>query len=254
MSTFLDATTVKVDGVDLATTGVAVLWGGSLFDAYDEVFSAVSYPGLDDSDALEGVGRPITWSVRCRVTGTDLDDAWAKLRALRRRTKPGKTVQLTRYMVGGESNAVVSLVTNARRLGDTVAWSEENDRKATIGIDFQLLGFWLPATPTTIASAAGSQSIAGDRPTRRITATLSAGAVNPVITNATNGYSFRYVGTVPVGGVVVDVAARTAYAGVVNVSSALRWGKTNLLQLDPGVNVLTVSSGTCALDYYPAYL
>lgn len=255
MSTNLDSSAVKVDGTDLAVAGVQLLWEGSLFDAYEDTFDEVSYPGFDQSDASEGFARPTTWSVRYRVTGSDLDDTWAKIRALRRRTKPGKKVQLTRYMVGGESNTLVSLLTYGRRIGDTIAWPDENDQQAIVATDFRLLGFWYPSAATSISSAAGTQSIAGDRPTRKMTATLSAGAANPVVTNSTNGYTFRYVGTVPTGGVAVDIEARraTKVSDSSDVSSALKWSKAAPFQLDAGSNTITVSAGTCALSYYPAY-
>ena len=73
------------------------------------------------------------------------------------------------------------------------------------------------------------------------------------MTNATNGYTFRYVGTVPSGGVVVDVVNRTAMNGSTNVSSALKWSKDDPFQLDPGSQTLTVSAGTVSFTYYPAY-
>lgn len=255
MTTLLDSSTVKVDGTDMSASGVEVLWAGSLFDAIDDVFDSISYPGRDESDVTEGFIRPVTWTVRHRITGADLDDAWSKIRATRRRTKPGRKVQLTRYMPNGESNALIALTTYARRLGDTIAWDDQNDRQAVLATDFMLLGPWYPAAVTSISDAAGTQNIAGDRPTRKITATLSAGAANPIIANTTNGYAFRYVGTVPSGGVEVDVLTRraTGLTGAVDLSANLRWSKSDPFQLDPGDNVITVSAGTCALDYYPAY-
>lgn len=255
MTTLLDSTTVKVDGTDLTTTGVQVTWEGSLFDAIEDVFDTISYPGLDESDTTAGFARPKTWTVRCRITGSDLDDAWSKIRAHRRRTKPGRKVQLTRYMPGGESDALVSLLAYGRRLGDTISWNDKNDGQAVVGTDFMLLGFWYPSSATTISNAAGTQTITGDEPTHKITATLSAAAASPVVTNSTNGFSFRYVGTVPSGGVTVDVATRraTKVSDSSDVSSALKWAKASPFQLDPGSNVITVSAGTCALSYYPAY-
>jgi hypothetical protein len=60
---------------------------------------------------------------------------------------------------------------------------------------------------------------------------------------------------VPTGGVTVDVETRraTKVSDSSDVSSALRWAKAVPFQLDAGSNVITVSSGTCALSYYPAY-
>lgn len=255
MTSLLDSTTVKVDGTDLTTTGIQVTWEGGLFDAIEDVFDTISYPGLDDSDTTAGFGRPKPWTVRVRVTGTDLDDAWAKIHAHRRRTKPGRKVQLTRYMPGGEDGSLTTLLAYGRRLGDTIAWNDRNESQAVVGTDFTLLTFWYPSAATTISSAAGTQTISGDRPTRKMTATLSAAASSPVVTNSTNGFSFRYVGTVPTGGVTVDIEARraTKVSDSSDVSSALKWAKAAPFQLDPGSNVITVSAGTCALSYYPAY-
>lgn len=254
MVTLLDSTTVKVDGTDLTATGVQVLWSGSLFDAIDDVFETISYPGADESDTTSGAARPKVWTVRCRVTGTSLDDAWATIHALRRKTKPGRKVELTRYMPGGEDGSLTSLFVNARRIGDTIVWNDGNDLQAVLAVDFNVLNFWYPATATSIADAAGTQSIAGDVRTHKIVATLSAGAVDPVVTNG-NGYTFRYIGTVPAGDLEVDVLTRraTGITGSVDLSANLRWSKGDPFQLDPGDNVITVSAGTCALDYYPAY-
>jgi hypothetical protein len=105
-------------------------------------------------------------------------------------------------------------------------------------------------------AAVGAVTIKGDSPTRKITATLSAGAVNPVVSND-NGYSFRLVDTVvPAGGVLVDVLARTAtgITGSVPMSSALKWSKDDPFQLDPGAQTLAVSSGTASFTYSPAYV
>jgi len=254
MSTNLDSTTVKVDGTDLATTGVQVTWEGSLFAAIDDVFDTLSFPGSDESDVTAGSARPTTWTVRCRVSGTDLDDAWVKVHALRRRSKPGKKVQLTRYMAGGESGSVVSLLAYGRRLGDTIAWNDQNDAQAVLAIDYTLLGFWYPSTATTIASAAGTQTIDGDVRTRRMTITLAAGAARTV-TNTTNGYWFTFGTTIPTGGVLIDVEARTATAitAGTDMSAYLSWGKFHPMQLEPGSNVITVSAVSAAIDYKPAY-
>ena len=254
MAALLDSTTVKVDGVDLAAAGVEVLWTGSTFDAIDPLFDTFGHPGSDQLDAAQGGMPSSVWTVRCKVTGTDLDDAWSKIRALRRRTKPGKKVQLTRYMPGGESDALVSLLTYGQRLGDTIAWNDQNDNQAVLGIDFTLFGFWYPSASTTIADADGGQTITGDLRTRRMTVTLAAGAAR-TITNTTNGYWFTFSTTVPSGGVVVDVEARTAIGvtGSVDMSAYLSWGKLLPLQLEPGSNTLTVSAGTASIDYHPAY-
>ena len=255
MTTLLDSTTVKVDGTDLAATGVSVLWNGSIFDAIADVVDTISYPGADGIDSVEGAAQGTTWTVRCKVTGSDLDDAWSKIRALRRRTKPGRKVQLTRYMPGGESDSLISLLTYGHRLGDTIAWNDQNDSQATVGIDFMLFGFWYPSSATNIASAAGTSTVSGDVATRKMTFTLAAGAAR-TIANTTNGYWFTFGATVPSGGVLVDVAARTATAitGGADLSASLSWGKLAPMRLEAGSNTLTVSAGTASIDYYPAYL
>lgn len=114
-------------------------------------------------------------------------------------------------------------------------------------------GPWYAASESI--AAVGTVTVKGDSPTRKITATLSAGAVDPVVSNS-NGYSFRYVGTVPAGGVLVDVAARTAtgITGSVPLSANLRWAKDDPFQLDPGSQILTVSTGSVSFTYLPAYV
>jgi hypothetical protein len=124
-------------------------------------------------------------------------------------------------------------------------------------VEFIILdGCWFGGSEAVGAGSAITPTIKGDTRTYHITAVLSAGAVNPVVTNVTNGYSFSYVGTVPTGGVSVDVLTRQAKRVSDNgdVSLSLRWAKAQPFRLDPGVNTITDSSGTVALTYYPAYL
>lgn len=115
-------------------------------------------------------------------------------------------------------------------------------------------GCWYGASESI--AAAGTVTVKGDASTRSITATLAAGAVNPVVTNTTNGYTFRYVGTVPAGGVTVDVKAHNAtkVSDSSDVSSALKWSKDAPFQLDPGSQTITVSAGTVSFTYLPAYV
>lgn len=180
----------------------------------------------------------------------DTEDAVADLKAVLR-TGASQTVTRRRIVSAGNlDTSQTAIVRNAEE-----RWLGHYDCRLLLGVEL-LDGLWY-GTSQNIASAAGTQSIAGDTRTRKITATLSAGAVNPVITNTTegNGYSFRYVGTVPPGDVEVDVLTRrvTGLTGSVDLSGNLRWSKSDPFQLDPGDNTITVSSGTCALDYYPAY-
>lgn len=121
-------------------------------------------------------------------------------------------------------------------------------------VEWTLLDLW-HSTPVT-GLAAGTHSIQGSTRTTRIWVTLSAGAVNPQVTNTTNGFWFKYNGTVPTGGVRVDIEAKTArrLSNNADVSSALQWGKTHLMRLESESQVLTTTSGTISLDYAPAYL
>lgn len=124
-------------------------------------------------------------------------------------------------------------------------------------VEFTLLdGCWF-ATPVAVAaSAAPTPTVLGDTRTQHITAVLSAGAVNPVVINTTNGYFFVYNGTVPSGGVSVNCFTRraTKVTGSIDASNLLLWGKPHPMRLEPGANALTCSSGTVALTYTPAYL
>lgn len=239
MTVLLDSTTAKVDGTDLATTGVAVIWAGSMFDALDPAFESISFAGADVSETSDGNIRPTTWTVTCRVTGTGFDDAWSKIRALRRRTKPGRDVTLTRYMPGGESDTLVSQLATARRVGDTVVWTD-GAPQAVVATDFTLLSPWHPSTATSIASASGSVSVDGDIRTEKMTITFSAAAT---LTNSTNGAWLTVTGAGDVD--VEDFWESTVLAG---------FNRARPFRLEPGSNTLVLSAGTASIDYYPAYL
>lgn len=249
----LSAGAYLVDGADLANADAKLTHDGSgLWAGLSEEIGLASSAGKHGAQITGGSVRPFTHSVMYKITGTTYEATLAAIEAFRRRCKPGQTVTLTRTMPDPDgTDANVSHTATARRVTDRPNWIAKT--VAALDTDFELVdGPWFGAS--VAIPAVGTHTIKGGYPTTAITATLSAGAVNPVVTNTTNGYSFRYVGTVPVGGVVVDVRARTAYAGVTNVSSALRWGKADLLQLDPGAQTLTVSSGTASFTYLPAYL
>lgn len=244
-----------VDGVDLAASGVRLTHDGAgLWTPASEDIAVSTAAGIDGGTVAGGLFVPYTHSMMYRVDASGFDAVWTALRALRRRCKPTQTVTLTRQMPDPEgSDANISLTATARRQTDRPEWLTANALQ--VDIDWLIVGGpWLGAEES-ITSAAGTKSIKGDLRTRKITATLSAGAADPVITNTTNGYAFRYVGTVPSGGVEVDVLTRraTGITGSVDLSANLRWSKSDPFQLDPGDNVITVSAGTCALDYFPAY-
>lgn len=257
MAADLSTSAYLVDGVDIAVAGTAELLhdGAGLWSGLTETIGRSKSAGIDGSTIAGGTFDEYVHSTMYEITAPAPKAVWAAVVALRRRCKAGQTVTLTRVMPDPDgTDANVSHTTTARRQSDRPAWVGRNNR-LQIDIDWLVTGGpWLGAEES-IASVAGTQSIKGDLRTRLITATLSAGAADPVVTNSTNGYSFRYVGTVPPGDVEVDVLTRraTGLTGAVDLSANLRWSKSDPFQLDPGDNVITVSAGTCALDYFPAY-
>lgn len=175
------------------------------------------------------------------------EDAVAAIKAL---LKIGQAQTATRRKVTGAGNLDTTQAVIARTVEER--WAADG-LACTLLIGMETLdGPWYGAS--TAIAAVGAVTIKGDSPTRAITATISGGAVNPVVTN-TNGYTFRFVGTVPTGGVLVDVRARTATAvtGGANLSSSLKWSKDAPFQLDPGSQTLTTSTGTVSFTYLPAY-
>jgi len=196
--------------------------------------------------------RPVASSVRSgqvsvvKDTLAAAEDGVAAVKALLR---IGQAQTVTRRKVTGAGN----LDTTQSVIVRTAAERWAGDLCTLILAVETLDGAWLGAS--TAIAAVGTVTVKGDMSTRRITATISGGAVNPVVTNTSNGYTFRYVGTVPTGGVTIDVKARTATAvtGGANLSSSLKWSKDAPLQLDPGSQTLTTSTGTVSFTYLPAY-
>lgn len=255
MPSDLQASAFLVDGAALAAADVELTHDGAgLWAGLTEEIGVVTPAGVSGADISGGLVRPFTLSTMYAVRGDDHASVWAAIVALRRRCKPGRTVTLTRTMPdpdGTDTN--VNHTATARRQMDRVQWLGATE--ATIDIDWLVTeGGWRGSS--TSIGAVGSVSVKGDASTRWITATLAAGAANPVVTNSGNTYTFRYVGTVPTGGVLVDVATRraTRLSDSADVSSLLRWSKDAPFQLDPGAQTLTISSGSASFTYYPAYL
>ena len=256
MTADITASAYLVDGVDLHVAGVDLLHDGSgLWDGLTEDVDVATAAGVAGGTVAGGVFSPYTLSTMYEITGANAAAVTAALVALRRRCKPGRTVTLTRRMPDPEgTDANIDLTATARRIADRVVWVGKNNR-AQVDIDWRIAGGPWQGASVSIP-AVGTVTITGDVPTRSITATLAAGAADPVVTNTTNGYTFRYVGTVPTGGVTVDVKARkaTKVSDSSDVSSALKWSKDAPFQLDPGSQTITVSAGTVSFTYLPAYV
>lgn len=251
----LQASAFFVDGVALAASDVELAHDGAgLWPGLAEEIGVVTADGMSGGEISGGLVRPFTLSTMYAVRGDTHDAVWAGIVALRRRCKPGRTVTLTRQMPDPDgTDANTSHTATARRQTDRVQWLGATE--ATIDIDWLISeGGWRGAS--TSIGAVGAVTVNGDASTRWITSTLAPGAVNPVVTNMGNGYTFRYIGTVPAGGVLVDVATRhaTRLSDSANVSTLLRWSQDAVFQFDPGAQTLTISSGSASFTYYPAYL
>lgn len=254
MTADLAASTYLVDGTDTLADGVLLNHDGAgLWAGLAEAVGTSTTPGSDRGTITGGVFSPYTLSVLYIVKGTGYADVWSKIRALRRRCKPGRTVTLTRQMPDPDgTSANTALTTTARRQTDRPSWRGE--LIALLDIDWLITDPW-HGPAVNIASGAGTHIILGDTRTSRMTVTLNAGAARSVV-NTTNGYLFQFLTTVPAGGVLVDVEARTATAitGGADMSAYLHWSKTAPLQLEAGSNNLITDAGTFSVSYQPAYL
>lgn len=243
--------TLLLSGTDIATVCIVEdlsdFWSSS--DLRGDLAISAGTPGAAPSR------RPMASKIRTgqvttpeTTTLAQTEDAVATIKAL---LQINRAQTATRRKVTGAGNLDTTQTVIVR--GAEERWL--GGASCTLILSVETLdGPWYGAQQSI--SAVGTVTIKGDLPTRAITATLSAGAANPVITNTTNGYTFRYVGTVPAGGVLVDIRARTATAitGGADLSSSLKWGKDDPFQLDPGSQTLTTSAGTASFTYLPAYV
>jgi hypothetical protein len=242
--------TLLFSGTDLATVCIVEdlsdFWSTS--DLRGDLPTSAGVPGAAP------LRRPVASKVRSgQVTVADgdtlaeLEDGVAAVKAL---LKINRAQVATRRKITGAGNLDTTQTVIVR--GAEERWL--GDAACTLILSVETCdGPWYGVSEA-IADV-GAVTIKGDSPTRKITATLSAGAVDPVVSN-TNGYSFRFVGTVPAGGVLVDVLARTAtgITGSVPLSSSLRWSKDDPFQLDSGAQTLAVSAGSASFTYSPAYV
>lgn len=241
--------TLLLSGTDLASV-CTVEDLSDFWSSADVRGDLPTYAGIPGATALR---RPRSASVRSgqlRVNGASLaatEDAVAAVKAVLRE---GQSQTATRRKVTGTGNLDTTQTVIVRSAAER--WTSPLSCALILAVE-TVDGVWFG--PSVAIAAAGTVTVTGELPARAITATLSAAAVNPVVTNTTNGFTFRYVGTVPTGGVLVDVRARTATAitGGADVSSNLKWSKSDPFQLDPGSQTITVSPGTVSFTYLPAY-
>lgn len=253
--------TLLVNGTDLAAMGCVTA-------PYEFPYNSAAQRGeLPQYDGFDGVTYfdqpydaglvPITVTLSPACSGVSggtwnaLNDAFRALRLLCRPDRQSTLVRRMEFSTGQEEH------TAAAKLLDIVT-TRPSPTVMQCLIEFTLLdGCWFGPTESIGSfSVSGVPTVKGDVRTLQITATLSAGAVNPTVMNVTNGYSFSYVGTVPTGGVSVDILNRraTKISDSSDLSANLRWSKVHPFRLEPGANIITVSSGSVALSYSPAYL
>lgn len=93
----------------------------------------------------------------------------------------------------------------------------------------------------------------GSAATNRMLITMS-GAVGQVLTNTTTGEAITIIDGS--GQIVIDTMERTVTRGVANHigSVAFTGPQRAWFRLKPGANVITLSSGSCGINYYSAYL
>lgn len=210
-----------------------------------------TYPGIDGATFMaqpyDTAVLPVQVTLRSLAcsggSGLAMREA---LRDLRAACRPDRAVTLRRLWPDStyeDAAAKFLNITPARPLKNVMSCL----------VEFTLLGLWYgPAQ--SISPGVGTHDVLGDVRTHRMTITLAAGAARTV-TNA-NGFYVQFITTVPAGGVIIDVEARTATAltGGADLSRYLKWGKKHLMQLDPGANTLSTDAGSFTISYQPAYL
>jgi hypothetical protein len=245
--------TLLFSGTDLASLVDVVEDLSDFWSGADSRGDLPTYAGTSGATAIR---RPTDVKVRsAQVSMTDgatLAATEDKVNALKAVLRPGQSQTVTRRKVTSAGNLDVTQTAIVRSAIEE-RWLSPTTCTLIFAVE-TLDGPWYAASESI--AGAGTVTVKGDTSTRAIAATLSAGAVNPVVTNTTNGYTFRYVGTVPTGGVSVDVKARkaTKVSDSSDVSSALKWSKDAPFQLDPGSQTITVSAGTVSFTYLPAYV
>lgn len=244
--------TLLFDGTDLASLCIVE----DLSDFWSTSDLRGDLPVYAGTPGAVAISRPVAFKT-CSGQLTIADDTLADIEdgvaAVKAVLDLGRSQTLTRRKITGSGNLDATQTAIVRSAEER--WLGDAACTLLIGVDL-LDGVWY-GSAVPIGSAAGSQSIAGDAPTHRMTITLASGGPTRTITNTTTGHAFTYSATVPASGVLVDVEARTAVdlstSPATDVSQYLSWTKFYPMRFQPGTNVLTVSAGSASVSYQPAY-
>ncbi|MFT4128229.1 MAG: hypothetical protein QM662_18625 [Gordonia sp. (in: high G+C Gram-positive bacteria)] len=242
-----DVDVKSLPGVTLAQDGYTASWTVPTTRG-----DRATYAGIDGEADSDLPVAALIVPVSVWVHSSNQLEQNDRIDAVRAWAKPRRAVTLTRRVAHAGGN---QQHTGLARLDGAVGIERQGPTLARLAVQFRVAAGNLFGPSLTIAGA-GPITVVGTTPTRAITLTLAAGTSNPAVANTMTGHSFRFVGTVPAGGVTVDIAARraTRVTGGADTTSSLRWGKADLLLLIPGTNTLTVSAGSIAGTYLPAYL
>lgn len=241
--------TLLIDGTDLAAAArIVQVWEGVHVTPGNRGSGLV----IPDRDGMVDFDRPFganTLSLGLLLRGssdvTGFNDAY---RTLRRLVKPGRQVTLTRrqsFTTGTEDH------TAAARYLDGLNPTLLTPADGKMVLNFTILdGLWYGASQSI---GTGAVTVLGDVRTHRMTVTLTGSGSTTVLSNSANGMTFTYTGSKSTA-VVIDVEAMTATQGVTDVSANLSWNGIFPFRLEPGAQTLSVSTGSAAISYRPAYL
>lgn len=244
-----------LDGTDIKSlAGVRIA-----DERYEAPYAAASFrgdsprfPGVDGEEDVDLPLDSMIVPLSVWVDSETQEQQNDRFRALRRACKPRRLITLTRRMeltAGNEDHTAAAKLEHISvdRMGPTLLRAV---------LEFKVKAGCFYGASTNIPALSGATTILGDARTEKMTITLAAGGSVVEVSNSTNGYEVTYTGTVPAGGVVIDVEARTAtgITGSVDLSRYLVWNKRAPFRLEPGSNTLTDDGGTATIDYQPAYL
>lgn len=255
--------TLLIEGLELPD--VCLEWPYEWpYQGNNEAGDVVTYPGIDGgSSSSDPPYPPKVLSVPLTIAndGCDYGDdaqlmahANARWRAVVAACLPGRNVELTRRMtlpaaVLLDPPVALDTTSLARYVGIITSRPTLDVWRAVV--EFMLLdGVWYGPEADVFALAAGTDTLTmeGDTRTHRMTITFNSGA-SPVLTNLTNGSSVTYAGTP--AGATIDVSTMQVTGGDASLFS---WTRRLPFRLEPGPNLLSLSSGSVVITPTPAYL